>query len=172
MQTIPTAAIALAVAIAPAAASPASQSPAAPSPAAPSTVTLDYKGKPVNAYRGYHPDFPAAFVGAPLCENGQAMSDARSSCIQLNRDGTGTWENDRGPGRVEPAAPIEWFIVADQKGTVTKVGTAERDSYFVILRFTQSYYSAPAGTMRAFPANIVRGAPTRAVIDSKYRNLE
>ena len=137
----------------------------------PPLIALEYNGKPVNGYRGHHSDFPAAFVGTPLCENGRSASDAKSSCILLNPDGTGTWENDRGPGRIEPAAPIEWYVVADQKGTVTKVGTTDRDTYFVILKFTQSYYGAPAGTLRAFPANIVRGTSPRAVIDSKYRNF-
>lgn len=130
---------------------------------------LTYREKEVNGYLGGNADFPAAFVGQPLCEGGRPTSDAKTSCIQLNADGTGTWENDRGPGRVEPAAKINWYVVADQQGTVTKVGTPERDTYFLILDFTTEYYGAPVGTKRSYPANVIKETPGRVVIDSKYR---
>ena len=135
------------------------------------TVTLTYRGNPVNAYPGGNSDFPREFVGAPLCEGGVAGSDARHGCVQLNADGTGTWENDVGPGQRLPPARISWFVVADQTGTVTRATTAERDTYFVILRFEEQYYGRSQGDLVAYPANSIRTGERRVVIDSKWRGL-
>lgn len=134
-------------------------------------VTLTYRGNPVSAYPGGTTGFPSEFVGAPLCEGGVASSDARHGCIQLNADGTGTWENDVGPGQRLPAAPIRWFVVADQAGTMTRASTEERDTYFVILRFEQQYYGRAPGDLIAFPANVIKTGERRVVIDSKWRRL-
>ena len=142
-----------------------------PALAADKPTALTFRDKPVNGYLGGHADFPAAFVGAPLCEGGKAASDARSGCIQLNANGTGTWENDVGPGNRLPPAPIKWYVIADQAGTVTRVSDADSDTFFVILEFTAPYYSRAAGDMIAFPARHIKTGSARVVIDSKYRNL-
>jgi len=134
-------------------------------------VTLTYNGSPVNAYLGGGGHFPAEFVGRPLCESGRSAPDANTSCLQLNTDGTGTWENDAGPGRRQPPTPIRWYIVADQQGTVTRVSDAESDTYFIIFQFTQPYYARNRGDLMAFPARLIRSSPRRVVIDSKYRSL-
>lgn len=139
--------------------------------AADTPTALIYRDKPVNGYLGGHADFPKEFVGQYLCENGSPAPDARSSCIKLDADGNGTWENDVAPGARKPAARIKWYVVADQQGTVTKVSSAEADTYFVILEFAEQYYASAPGDKIAFPARIIRGAPSRVVIDSKYRNL-
>jgi len=144
---------------------------AAPAIAAEKPTALTFRDKPVNGYLGGHSSFPAAFVGAPLCEGGKAASDATSGCVSLNSDGTGTWENDVGPGARQPPAPIKWYVVADQAGTVTRVSDADADTFFVILEFTAPYYSRAVGDMIAFPARHIKSAPARVVIDSKYRNL-
>ncbi|WP_428630583.1 hypothetical protein [Sphingopyxis sp.] len=144
---------------------------AAPVGAAEKPTALIYRDKPVNGYLGGSSAFPAAFVGAPLCEGGKSASDASSGCVSLNNDGTGTWENDVGPGARQPPAPIKWYVIADQGGTVTRVSDADADTYFVIFEFTAPYYSRAVGDMIAFPARHIKSAPARVVIDSKYRNL-
>ncbi len=144
---------------------------AVPAGAAEKPTALTFRDKPVNGYLGGNSEFPAVFLGAPLCENGKSASDATSGCITLKSDGSGTWENDVGPGVRQPPAPIKWYVVADQAGTVTRVSDADADTYFVILEFTGPYYSKAAGDMIAFPARHIKSAPARVVIDSKYRNL-
>ena len=134
------------------------------------TTPLTYQDRPVNGYLGGNADFPAEFLGT-LCEGGRAAPGPNASCVVLNRDGTGIWENDVGIGQRRPPVPIKWYVVADQQGTVTRASTEERDTYFVILEFTQPYYSFAAGHMLAFPANRLKGSPGRVVIGSKYRDL-
>jgi hypothetical protein len=134
-------------------------------------TALTYRDKPVNGYLGGHADFPAAFVDAHLCESGKSAPDSRSGCVMLRADGSGTWENDVGPGVRQPAAPIKWYLVADQQGTVTRVSDADSDTFFVILEFTAPYYSRAAGDMLSFPARYIKTGQARVVIDSKYRNL-
>lgn len=140
--------------------------------AADTPTALIYKDKPVNGYLGGNADFPSAFVGAPLCESGKSGPDASSGCIILQANGEGSWENDVGPGQRQPPAPIKWYVVADQAGTVTRVSDDNADTYFVILEFTQPYYSRAAGDKIAFPARYIKAAPARVVIDSKYRHLK
>jgi hypothetical protein len=132
---------------------------------------LTYRGNPVNGYLGGTPDFPAAFKGTPLCESGAASSDSRNACVLLNDGGTGTWENDRAPGRQSPAGDIKWYLVADQKGTVTRVGDEQSDTWFLIFEFTSPHSAFKVGDMIAFPARRIKGSPGRVVIDSKYRNM-
>ncbi|KPF62456.1 hypothetical protein [Porphyrobacter sp. AAP60] len=134
---------------------------AAPTLAGPLTP-LTYRDKPVNGYLGGHEDFPAVFVGQNLCENGSPAPDARSGCVKLEADGSGTWENDVAPGRRPAPENITWYVIADQQGTVTKVSSSDADTYFVLFEFA-------GGEKRAFPARIVKDTPARAVIDSKYR---
>ncbi|HYD13817.1 MAG TPA: hypothetical protein VEC11_13290 [Allosphingosinicella sp.] len=61
--------------------------------------------------------------------------------------------------------------MADQAGTVTRTSTAERDTYFIILRFEQQYYGRAPGDLIAFPANLMKTGARRVVIDSKWRSL-
>lgn len=136
--------------------------------AAQEMTSLMYRGSAVNGYLGGGGHFPAAFTGRPLCEGGRSAPDANTSCLQLNPNGTGTWENDAGPGRREPATPIRWYIVADQQGTVTRVSEEGVDTYFIIFEFTRPYYSQNAGDLMAFPARLFTDG-SRVVIDSKYR---
>jgi hypothetical protein len=142
-----------------------------PASAADSPTALQFRGKPVSGYLGGHKDFPSAFVGKHLCEQGATGPSSRNSCVLINADGTGEWENDRGPGVAKPAVPIKWYVIADQAGTLTRVTDANSDTWFVILEFTEPYYSFPAGHMLAFPARHIKTSARRVVIDSKYRNL-
>jgi len=135
---------------------------AAPAMAGDPLTPLTHRGKPVNGYYGGHEDFPAVFVGQYLCENGSPGPDARSGCLKLEANGTGTWENDVAPGPRPRPESIEWYVIADQQGTVTKVSSADADTYFVLFKFA-------SGEQLAFPARIVKDTPARAVIDSKYR---
>lgn len=135
----------------------------------PAPTALTYNGKPIMAYLGGAPAFPAAFVGMPLCEGGRSGPDARTSCVLLNADGTGTWENDAGPGQRLPPTPIRWYVLASSDGVVTRSSTDERDTFYVIFEFTQPYYNRKPGDLMAFPANLVKGGPGRVVIDNKFR---
>lgn len=134
------------------------------------TTPLTYQGKPVNGYLGGNADFPAEFLGT-LCEGGRSAPGPSASCVVLNRDGTGTWENDVGIGQRRPPTPIKWYVVADQQGTVTRASDEERDTYFLIFEYTASYYSRNPGDLMAMPAVRVKGSPGRVVIGGKYRDL-
>jgi len=134
------------------------------------TTSLIYNGSPVNGYLGGNASFPSEFIGT-LCEGGRSAPDSNNSCVTLNRGGTGTWENDAGPGRRLPPTPIKWYVVADQQGTVTRESSAERDTYYIIFEFAQPYYSFGPGDLYATSASLLKGSTRRVIVHSKYRDL-
>lgn len=132
---------------------------------------VSHKEQKAQGYRGQTAEFPEGFLGL-LCEGGKTADDARTGCVQLNADGTGTWENDYGPGRQEPAAKITWWVLADQKGTVTRVDSdGGRQTWVLIVRYDTKYYSNEIGsTMVLRPSRFPVNGGTRYIIDSKYRD--
>lgn len=131
---------------------------------------VTHNGMTAQGYHGATPQFPEGFLGL-LCEGGKTADDAKTGCVELNPDGSGTWENDYGPGRQEPKATIEWRVLADKEGTVTRVDQGERQTFTLIVTFKTKYYSQQIGStmlLRAsrFPIN----GMTRYLIDSKYRD--
>lgn len=139
-------------------------------PAAAQLKDLTYRGAAVKGHLGATPDFPAELTDKPLCERGATAPASNIGCVQINRDGTGTWENDAGPGRRLPATPIRWYLVTDAKGTPLKNDGPERKTWQIIFEFTQDYYAERPGSLMARPASLIMGPPRRAIIDSKYRD--
>jgi len=129
---------------------------------------LIYQGKPVQGYLGGTADFPREFTEAPACEGGVSQPDDRNGCVWLKPDGTGTWENDVGLGVRQSATPIQWYLIADKAGTVTKAVGDGVETYFVLIKFTQPYYGQNPGDTYAFPVRKFVDE-RRIVIDSKWR---
>jgi hypothetical protein len=133
---------------------------------------INYNGQQVQGYRGAPEGFPDGFLGL-LCEAGAATRDDRNGCIQLNRDGTGQWEHDRSPGhRAPPPAPVTWWVLADQEGTVTRIDQeGGRRTWILIFRFEGQYYSQRPGDMMRHPASEfpVRNM-TRYIVHTKFRD--
>ncbi len=135
---------------------------------------VDYNGKQISVSVKVPADFPKEFQNQYLCEGNKPSSDPKARCILLNDDGTGTWQNDYFNANDKPATPIKWYVACSDSGVTSKIVSEGRDQYFVILEFTQQYYSSNPGDKIAFPANFLRstdGGGARVVIDSKYRDF-
>jgi len=142
---------------------------ASPVSAAGEFQDLVHRDKPVKGHVGAPEGWPSAFTSGPLCEGGS--TSANKSCVVLNADGTGMWENDVAPGRRQAPARVTWWLVADQQGTITRVDGENRQTWFILFRLEeQHYYDAP-GAMFSFPANLITDGTSRVVVDSKYREF-
>ena len=139
--------------------------------AQPALEQLEYRGAPVMAHKGPTPDFPAEFMDKLLCEGGRLDRDPRTGCLQLNRDGSGVWDNDAGPGARMPPAPVSWFIVTDKSGTPLKNDGAERKTWQIIFRFEVGDRYNPKGDLYAVPATFILSPQRRVMVHSKYRDL-
>lgn len=133
--------------------------------------TMEYRGAAVTAHKGPTADFPAEFMDKLLCEGGQSGPSKNAGCVQLNSDGSGTWENDAGPGQRMPPAPVSWFIVTNSEGVPLKNDGAERKTWQVIFRFEQGDRYNPQGSLYAVAATLVLSPQKRVIVHSKYRDL-
>jgi hypothetical protein len=144
---------------------------AAPLAAQPALTDLTYRGAPVKAHKGATADFPAEFTDKLICEGGVSAPTKSAGCIQMNRDGSGTWENDAGPGTRMPPAPVSWFIVTNAAGQPLKNDGADRKTWQIIFRFEVGDRFNPKDSLYAVPASLITGPPKRAVVHSKYRDF-
>jgi len=139
--------------------------------AQPVLESLEYRGATVMVHKGPTSDFPAEFMDKLLCEGGQTGPSPTAGCLQLNRDGSGTWENDAGPGpRMSPAS-VSWFIVTDKNGTPLKNDGEERKTWQIIFRFEVGDRYNPKDSLYAVPATIILSPQKRVIVHSKYRDL-
>lgn len=132
---------------------------------------MEHNGNPLFVLEKVPADFPPHFQDKSLCEGNKPATDAKARCVRLNSNGTGTWQNDYFNANDKPATPINWYVLCDEKGTTTKISGEDREQFYVVLEFTQSYYSKNPGDLMIFPANLLKGkegAYFRAVIDSKF----
>lgn len=125
----------------------------------------------LHVVRGNAQDLPAGFLDKLLCEGGAQARDPRTACLRLNADGTGEWEHDAAPGRRPAPARVTWWLVTDAEGTVTRVGNAERDTYYLVFEFLDEYWSYKPGDLMRETATLLRGTRTRVLVHSKYRDL-
>lgn len=131
---------------------------------------LDYRGAIVKGHLGATEDFPSEFTDKFICEGGVMGPSASNSCLQINRDGSGTWENDAWGGKRQPPAEILWYLVTDQEGTPLRSSPEDRDIWQIIFEFQGDYYSETQGSLYAAPASYIHSA-RRVVIHSKYRDF-
>ncbi|MEX1250178.1 MAG: hypothetical protein WEA77_03175 [Hyphomonas sp.] len=131
---------------------------------------LDYRGAVVKGHLGATEDFPSEFTDKLICEGGVSERSSKNSCLQINRDGSGTWENDAWGGSRQPPARIMWYLVTDQEGTPLRSSPEDRDIWQIIFEFQENYYSDTPGSLYAVPASYISSA-RRVVIHSKYRDF-
>ncbi len=144
---------------------------ASPQQPDPERKTVTIGNQQVNIVKGNARDLPAAFLDKNLCEGGVQARDARNACLRLNSDGSGEWENDAGPGQKRPPARVTWWLLADSAWTITRIESAERESYIVIFEFIDGHWSYQPGDFIRERATLIKGARPRVVVHSKYRDL-
>ncbi len=136
--------------------------------------SINYKGSPAFVHEKTPADFPAYFQNNPICEDNLSPSDAKGRCVTLNADGTGFFQNDYYNANDQPATPIKWNVVCNDKGETLKFESEGRTQYLVVMEYQSDYYAVKQGELGRLVCTLLKsadGTVTRVLIDSKYRDL-